>query len=580
MRDAFRYKNYDKFPKIHVKGHDGAIVSGWDNVAQRLKDACGKKNVLVIDCYVGVKEEEVERELRPRIGGEWLHVSDCLLPEQVTDEKLYDYLGEDRVFGFMCHKPLSYLFDAEKLSAMREKAEKANAFTVVFGVGAALVTTGDVYVYADMARWEIQNRYKAGMTNFHTQNADAPFLTKYKRGFFVEWRMCDKLKKQVFEKIDFILDTNGTNGAPAKLMDGDAFRDGLKQAAAQPFRLVPYFDPGVWGGQWMKEVCDLDRSKANFAWSFDGVPEENSLYLACGEEYVEIPSIDVVFYQPCQLLGERAYGRFGDEFPIRFDFLDTMGGGNLSLQVHPLTQYIQSTFGMNYTQDESYYLLDCEDNAYVYLGVKDGISPKELEADLYAAQKGVPFDADKYANKVPVKKHSHVLIPAGTMHCSGAGSMVLEISSTPYIFTFKLWDWGRVGLDGLPRPTHVAHGMKNIQFDRTPDWVRENLVNRFVTLKQTDTVKEEKTGLHEREFIETRRFTLDGEGVRVSCHGSVNMCNLVDGRSAVIRSVDGSFEPFTVHYAETFIIPSSVKEYTVEPEKQGEKVMFIQAYVR
>jgi hypothetical protein len=65
-----------------------------------------------------------------------------------------------------------------------------------------------------------------------------------------------------------------------------------------------------------------------------------------------------VFRHPRELLGGAVHARFGAEFPIRFDLLGTMGGGSLPLQVHPLTEYIQDRFGMHYTQDESYYLLD------------------------------------------------------------------------------------------------------------------------------------------------------------------------------------------------------------------------------
>ena len=81
----------------------------------------------------------------------------------------------------------------------------------------------------------------------------------------------------------------------------------------------------------MKDVCDLERTMPNYAWCFDCVPEENSLLLAFGDEKVEIPSIDLIFAYPRQLLGDAVYGRFGDEFPIRFDFLDTIEGGNLSV---------------------------------------------------------------------------------------------------------------------------------------------------------------------------------------------------------------------------------------------------------
>ena len=90
----------------------------------------------------------------------------------------------------------------------------------------------------------------------------------------------------------------------------------------------------------MKENFGLDASKENFAWSFDGVPEENSLNLEIGGKTLKVPAQDLVLYAPHELLGERVHGRFGAEFPIRFDLLDTMGGQNLSLQVHPLTEYI------------------------------------------------------------------------------------------------------------------------------------------------------------------------------------------------------------------------------------------------
>ena len=252
----------------------------------------------------------------------------------------------------------------------------------------------------------------------------------------------------------------------------------------------------------------------------------------------------------------------------------------ISIATCVLTEYIYEKFGMPYTQDESYYLLDADEDeeTYVYLGLKEGVDKKEMGRELRAAEKGEElFPAEKYVNKIPVKKHDHVLIPAGTVHCSGKNTMVLEISATPYIFTFKLWDWGRLGMDGLPRPIHLDHGMKNIQWNRDTKWVYDNIVGQQKTLEKTENCEVERTGLHSREFIDTIRYTLSGPHT-ISMDDTVHVMNLVEGRSARIESMDGSFAPFTVHYAETAIVPAAVGTYRIVPE-EGEMIKMLVASV-
>lgn len=569
------YKNFDKEPELEIKGFPA--WQGYEDIKNELlRRIAGKKRaVIVFDCYTGVDKAEVKNGLTS-LGATWFDAEDATISDEEYNAKISQFVTDDRVFGVMNTLKLSDVLDADKLAALRRRIDAAQGVVCVIGVGASLVCEGDVLVYLDLARWEIQCRFKDGATNWKTDNAFANKLAKFKQGFFVEWRMADRHKRTLFDRADYLLDTNERN--VPKMVTGDGWRKGLETFATRPFRLVPYFAPEVWGGQWMKEVCGLDNDAPNYAWAFDGVPEENSIYMRFGKVRVEVPSIDVVFYRPRLLLGDRVHARFGDEYPIRFDFLDTMGGQNLSLQVHPLTEYIQNTFGMHYTQDESYYILDCKKDAYVYLGLKENVDKDAMLKDLEAAQRGeIVFPAEKYVNKLPAKKHDHFLIPAGTVHCSGADTMVLEISATPYIFTFKLWDWSRLGLDGLPRPVHINHGRHVIQWYRDTPWVMENLVNRFEAIEKREGYTEEHTGLHEREFIETRRCRI-AEKTAFSSNGSVTQANVVDGKGAVIESPTGAFEPFEVHYAETFIIPESVKEYTVRP--LDKEVVIVKAHVR
>ena len=579
-------RNYEKNPVIEMKGMEKEAFQSYENILEELKskkDSLNKKKtVMVLDYYHGVDEKEVYENLISKAGAvKLINIADYKLSEKYLSDELKREITEDRVFGVLSVRTIEEFFDMKKIEELKKEInEISEGLVVVYGIGAGLIE-GDILVYADMARWEIQQRFRRKeLDNWGAGNFDEDVLKKYKRAFFIEWRVLDRHKKGLFQKLDYLLDTNIKNDP--KMVKGDAFRAALTQAVNQPFRLVPFFDPGVWGGQWMKEVCGLDKNQEQYAWCFDGVPEENSLKLKYGDIVVEIPSIDLVFYKPVELLGDKVHARFGTEFPIRFDFLDTMGGGNLSLQVHPLTEYIQSKFGMHYTQDESYYMLDSGDDGSVYLGTKTGVNPDELIEEFRKAQRGEgAFPDEKYINKFPAKKHDHFLIPAGTIHCSGKNAMILEISATPYIFTFKLWDWGRVGLDGLPRPIHIEHGKENIQYNRNTEWVEENLINRIEKIDEGDGFREERTGLHEREFIETRRHWFSKK-VLHNTYGLVNMLNLVEGEEAIIESPENKFEPYIVHYAETFIIPANVGEYTIRPygNSEGKEIATIKAFVR
>jgi len=579
------YKStYDKYPVVKVSDSTRDCCVGWSSIGRKIRAKVRTgPYVLCVECYPGCFEDEIERELVAALNPDLVvRAKDCYLTEPEIRQMCQHDLGDDPVFAFMNRFEISDFLDAHRTEQKRSKIRKSDGLALVIGTGASMVAEQfDQLVYADMARWEIQQRQRAGkISNLGLRNCSERPALKYKRAFFVDWRAADRLKKILLDKFDFVLDTNDPKHP--KMISGDHFMKGLAIASTRPFRVVPFFDPGPWGGQWMKEVCDLPRDVENYAWCFDCVPEENSLLLGFGEERLEIPSIDLVFRHPQRLLGDAVHARFGTEFPIRFDFLDTMDGGNLSFQVHPLTEYIREQFGMSYTQDESYYMLDAKDGGCVYLGLKEHIDREQMIEDLRAAQgDGGQFDADKYVNQFPAKKHDHFLIPAGTPHCSGKNSMVLEISATPYIFTFKMWDWGRVGLDGLPRPIHLEHGLRNIQWDRTTAWVAQNLVNAVTAVAEGDGWVEERTGLHEREFIETRRHWFS-KPVSHTTDGGVNVLNLCEGEEAIVESPTGAFPPFVVHFAETFIIPAAVGDYTIRPHgpSEGKGCATIKAFVR
>ncbi len=582
--------NYERFPCVAVRGHESQGWSGWGDICAQLKSAlAASKNaraVLAVECYDGVLDNELVSALTQGLQPDhWFSTKqNVFLPPEKIEARLAANMGQkDSIFGFLAPVEMADYLDPDKRAHLQKTIPAADGLSVVYGPGALLCCAPDIVVYADMPRWEIQQRQRAHRVgNLGMDNARERPATLYKRAFFADWRACDALKEQTFERWDYILDTTIPE-APV-LICADALREGLRQASEQPFRLMPFFDPGVWGGQWMREIAQLPKDAPNYAWCFDCVPEENSLLLDFGKVRVETPSQNLVMRHPDALLGKPVHARFGADFPIRFDLLDTMGGQNLSFQVHPQQAYAQKHFGLRYTQAESYYLLDCEPGARVYLGLADNVDPSRMMEDLETAQRDAarPFPADIHTASFPAARHDHFLIPPGCCHGSGAGCLVLEISHTPYIFTFKLWDWGRLDLDGRPRPINLAHGAANIRWEYTRSHVAAHFINRLEPVAQGQGWREERTGLTPSHFIETRRHWFS-ETVPHDTEGqSVHVLNLVEGAEAVVESPSNAFAPFVVHFAETFVIPAGVGPYTIRPhgDAVGKPCATIKAFVR
>ncbi|MDO5978247.1 class I mannose-6-phosphate isomerase [Flavivirga spongiicola] len=549
-------KSYDIYPAFHVK--DGSINVGYKTLADKI---CNEK-VIILDGYIGLDWEEISSSLKLSLEDRGLRViilniSNYLKSEKDISDLVNPFLGgEDPVFGYRADIELNDFFDNMKIDSL--KLEESTNTILIYGTGASQLNFDGFLVYFDLPKNELQYRMRANeVANLGFTKGKNP-KQMYKHFYFVDWIVLNKEKKKLLPKIDIIVDKQRSRNLC--WMTGELLRQELNNMSKKYFRVRPWFESGVWGGQWIREkIHDLSQDVPNYAWSFEMIVPENGLLFESEGKLLEV-SFDMLMFQEQENILGKAAKRFGDEFPIRFDFLDTFQGGNLSVQCHPKPDYIKKEFGENFTQDETYYILDAEDDAEVYLGFQNDIDETKFKKALeHSYETKETLDVESYVQKLPAKKHDLFLIPHGTIHCSGTNNMVLEISATPYIFTFKMYDWLRMDLDGNPRPMNIDRAFENLNFERKGQNVQDTLISKPIVENSGDDWKKIHLPTHPDHFYDVYRYEFEDK-IHIDTKQQCHVLMLVEGETIELNVNE---DKRTFHYAETFAIPAAAKNYTL-----------------
>jgi mannose-6-phosphate isomerase class I len=554
---------YTLYPGFSIG--EGKISLGFDSLAQ----AFTGHSQVVIDGFGGVLWENLRSYLEHALAKKgirvaWHNVEDALLPESKVYQLIEPFLGgNDPLFGTRFTRSLADFFDPQRLTGF--SADPQVDMNILYGCGAALAGWDGLLVYVDVPKNEIQFRSRAG--SIRNLGASRPLDPKkmYKRFYFVDWVALNAHKAKILPEIDLVVDEQRPD-QPA-WMSGEDMREALSTISRNYFRVRPWFEPGPWGGDWIKQhIPGLAQDVPNYAWSFELISPENGLAFESSGALLEV-SFDTLMFQEYRAVLGRCADRFGFEFPIRYDFLDTFDGGNLSIQVHPRPEYIRENFGETFTQDETYYILDCEADAQVYLGFQSGVDPLEFQAELERSlREKTVIEIERFVKKVPSHKGDLFLIPNGTIHGSGKDNLVLEISATPYIFTFKMYDWMRLDLEGQPRPLNIRRAFENLYFERQGERVEKELVSHPVPLAEGPDWKIIHLPTHPAHFYDVHRLEFSSK-VEISTDGSVHVLMLVEGQSVLLETENGLRQRF--NYAETFIVPAAANRYWLINEGQA-----------
>lgn len=215
-----------------------------------------------------------------------------------------------------------------------------------------------------------------------------------------------------------------------------------------PLLLSPEGKDYIWGGERLKSDYhkNIDLSPLAETWECSTHPD--GLSKVKGGEFDSLALSEVLKENP-SFLGSKV-SLYQGQLPILIKYIDAKN--NLSVQVHPSDEYAFEKEGGQKGKSEMWYILDCLPGSKLVYGLKEEMSKDEMRKAL------ADNTLEEHLNDVDIHKGDTFYIPSGTIHAIGKGALIAEIQESSNL-TYRLYDYGRLGKDGKPRPLHIEKSL-------------------------------------------------------------------------------------------------------------------------
>ena len=579
------------FPKISEKLIK-SVVTGLGQSCQFLSEIIGnkikseKKNcIIAVDGFIGVEWKNIISGIRKSLEKSGLSVRTIDIssfyksPEEI-ENMVNPYLNSDNTFGVVYKGKLKDFFNVTYLKKLKEKLRKniksyktkqtGSDFadvTVVYGCGAFQPFLKDFYdfiLYLDITLDELLKLFeKSEAFPLGSRNTALTVKSILKRFTYVDYKILNEHKKDVLKCMDWYIEANDTR--KLILLPRNSYDQILTEIAQYPLRLQPIYIPRVWGGKYLIKIRNLPLTACAF--SLEVYAPLQNIRISLGDIVVKIPFLNVLWDQPVEILGNDTIKKFGVYFPLTANYDDTFNGGSLAIQVHPHGKYMREKFNEKMRHDETYYAVKVWPGAKTYLGLKEETDMEELrDLSRKAEKQKIQLEHDKYINSFKSEVGDLFLIPSGTVHASGANQLILELdfdgSSIGAEYTFHIYDYLRLDLEGKLRSIHLDHAFNVIRpFERT-NWVKRYLKQQPRLLRKGYNWAEYVLGSRNEMFYQVDRLELQKK-IEDNTKGKFHILTLVEGESILVRSNKYPERKHVINCTETLVIPACLGSYTV-----------------
>ncbi|MDX9866064.1 MAG: class I mannose-6-phosphate isomerase [Anaerolineaceae bacterium] len=478
---------------------------------------------------------------------------------------------------------LKDFFDPDKLADMQAQLQNPAAdVTLIIGPGAALsglLENCHLVIYADQTRESLFNAFETEPLPFFGVQPDQNPKENIDRYCYVEGPVLDEHKRKTLSFISGYLSWNPpqeTLYLPRRTYEALVARLGVA-----PMLFKPLYSPTAWGGNWLKELKGLPQEMTNSGQGWF-IPNENSLLINWGGEILlDLPFLNLLWHAAVPILGDLAARVTHGQMPLNYYCNDQISGGHMSLQIHPDDAYMQNHFNEPARQDESYYVLHTVPGARSFIDLQPNATLADLRQQAEnSAANGQPFDFERLVQSVETQPGDFILIPAGTLHASGAEQVILEInwSLSAYTpgYTFRLYDYVTSNENGKRRPLHIDR-----TFQVLKDRRREGLASLIQTpevMREGEGWREIRIGRHPDMLFEVSRLEFEHEiSGRTEPEDSFHALTLVEGRQIEIIA-KATRQVVTLDFPDTALLPASLHNYTLR-STDGQPCKVVKAVV-